>query len=198
MSESSFKSISQYIEEFQGHMAFGIQSIHAAACIYATAVRKFPTNGAKRFREKFPKIGEDTWTVLKLIGNEKLVPEAYMMNRKSAVKFAKIPVEQQRVLVASKGVTVVSQKTLTEINEPVDICDLTPQQAQIVIDENKKRIRTVEEQMAYVRKGLNAWSNKKQSSKKVNWEIRGHKLVVLSPCSFDAGLLKTILEQISA
>lgn len=149
--EAIGKSVNDYVVEFGHEFGMGIDAIRRAGKIYADAIIRHPSTAMQKFQETYPAISPQTWETLERIGNGDLNPNAMLLSSSVASKVARIPIKNQDKMFAenTKGFMVVNPSTLKP--RLVPIASLSTSQANLLIDEERGRVRTVDEQLQIIK-----------------------------------------------
>ena len=140
------RRVEDYAANFGAAFALGLVAVKKAASLYAEAVRKFPRDAPRVFNERYPGVTSRTWTILERIGNNDLHPNALLLPYETARIIGHIPMERQERMFGEgvKGFNVVNRTTL--VPHVVPISSLTLPEAEILIDREKGKVRTVAQQ----------------------------------------------------
>jgi len=140
------RTVDEYAQRFGVQFKIGTDGIKAAADIYAEAVWKYPDEARSVFASAYPGIGRNSWDLLERICNGDLNPNAMLLPCVVAKRVSKMPIEvQDRIFdKCAHGCEVVSRTNFQP--RIVPITSLSMKASELLIDEDKGRVRTVREQ----------------------------------------------------
>ena len=145
-------TIDDLVVEFASSMAIGTKAIQAAAETYVTALRKFPTRAEAVFAERFPNIRKETWALLHDIGRGALPPQTMMMLPGAIAKLRDARIPKKVVASVAQSKVRVYEPTTGKYKD-VPFTHLTEGQADLVFNPVSHNIRTVQQQVRYIRQG---------------------------------------------
>lgn len=142
----TLKPLEEYAAEFGVRFTAGLRAVQDAARLYAEAVRRYPSKAVECFRSRYPGVTEPTWDILLRIGNGDLHPTAIYLKHAIAKRVSRIPIANQERMFAEsvKGFNVVDPAT--NRLKVVPIANLSIKEAELLIDEERGCVRSVEEQ----------------------------------------------------
>lgn len=140
------KPLEEYASEFGASFSAGLKAVQDAAKLYAEALRRYPSKAAGYFRARYPGVTEPTWDILLRIGNGDLHPTAIYLKYAIAKRVSRIPIAKQEAMFSEsvKGFKVVDP--ITNRLKVVAIANLSLKEADLLIDEQRGCVRSVEEQ----------------------------------------------------
>ena len=195
---TKLKTVEDYANHFGVKMRLGVEAVKEAAETYVEAVWKFPKVAQETFARQFPGVGPHTWDLLQRIGNGDLHPKAMLLPYEVARRMSAMPMENQDAIFAEgvDGFQVVSRFNL----EPrlIPLTSLSQRAAEIVIDDEHGRVRTIEEQKRLIirnRKGSLAVDP--ATHNKINYTIIGSS-VRIGNVEIGLKMLKRLVSEIEA
>ena len=140
------RTVDEYAQRFGAQFKVGTEGIKAAADIYVEAIWKYPDEARSVFATAYPGLGRNSWDLLERIGNGDLNPNAMLLPYVVAKRVSKMPIEvQDRIFDrCANGCEVVSRTTFQP--RIVPITSLSMKASELLIDEDKGRVRSVREQ----------------------------------------------------
>ena len=143
---SAVRTVDEYAQRFGAQFKVGTEGIKAAADIYVEAIWKYPKEARGVFATAYPGLGRNSWDLLERIGNGDLNPNAMLLPYVVAKRVSKMPIEvQDRIFDrCANGCEVVSRTTFQP--RIVPITSLSMKASELLIDEDKGRVRSVREQ----------------------------------------------------
>ena len=140
------RTVDEYAQRFGAQFKVGTEGIKAAADIYVEAIWKYPDEARSVFATAYPGLGRNSWDLLERIGNGDLNPNAMLLPYVVAKRVSKMPIEvQDRIFDrCANGCEVVSRTTFQP--RIVPITSPSMKASELLIDEDKGRVRSVREQ----------------------------------------------------
>ena len=174
----------------------GVAAIREGAEIYTKALNKYGEEARRIFTERYPGVGFRTWQVLERIGDGKLNPNALMLPYRAAERFERMPIAVQDRIFDSgtNGFNVVSPITLQPRILPVT--SLTVSAAEVLIDEKKGRVRTVEEQRKFLVERTKKTVGTPERAKMLYTVFNGY--VRIGSAELDLATMKRIVAEMEA
>lgn len=200
MGKKQITTLDDLMRKFRESWGLGMKAVKAAAETYAMALVKYPLKADDEFRAAFPTIREDTWKVLKDIGNGTFPPECILMHPRTyeTLREAKVPADRVKTIVNCK-IPVVIPTTGSTVDVPFH--RLTPSQAMLAIDPVTHNLRPVEKQLAIVRRS-DAESESRRNPgpvsavKRKMWKVKHGKLLVFARCTIQLDDLREIVKEL--
>ena len=190
------EGIAEYANRFGAKFRAGVAAIREAAEIYTKALNEYGEEARRVFTERYPGVGFRTWQVLERIGDGKLNPNALMLPYRAAERFERMPIAVQDRIFDSgtNGFNVVSPITLQPRILPVT--SLTVSAAEVLIDEKKGRVRTVEEQRKFLVERTKRTAGTSERAKMLYTVCNGY--VRIGSAELDLATMKRIVAEMEA
>ena len=169
------RTIGELVIEFGKQMNIGVGGISAAACTYVKAIWEHPEEARSAFATAYPGLGRNSWDLLERIGNGDLNPNAMLLPYVVAKRVSKMPIEvQDRIFdKCANGCEVVSRTTFQP--RIVPITSLSMRASELLIDEDKGRVRSVREQRRLLLEQQKGQPKVDPDSKDmINYKIKGN------------------------
>ena len=169
------KTVDEYVIRFGKQMNIGVGGISAAGATYVEAIWKHPEEARSAFATAYPGLGRNSWDLLERIGNGDLNPNAMLLPYVVAKRVSKMPIEvQDRIFdKCANGCEVVSRTTFQP--RIVPITSLSMRASELLIDEDKGRVRTVREQRRLLLEQQKGQPKVDPDSKDmINYKIKGN------------------------
>lgn len=107
---TSTRKIAEAVRTFGANLKGAVESLAAAARVYADAVSKYGDEACDAFQKAYPGITQTTWDKMRRVANGGLVPEAMLISDVAASRIERLPLkEQQKMLGGKKTLRVVTQ-----------------------------------------------------------------------------------------
>ena len=173
--DAPIRTVDEYAQRFGAQFMVGTEGIKAAADIYVEAIWKYPDEARSVFASAFPGLGRNSWDLLERIGNGDLNPSAMLLPYVVAKRVSKMPIEVQNRIFdkCANGCEVVSRTTFQP--RIVPITSLSMKASELLIDEDKGRVRSVREQRRLLLEQQKGQPKVDPDSKDmINYKIKGN------------------------
>ena len=180
------KPLSAHVKAFRAEFVSGVEAIHRAAKIYATAVREYPETAITAFHAAYPAVSQATWEKLRLIGTGDVHPAIMLCSDRIGLRIARLPIKEQHKLLDGRTSVKVVKPCTGEI-ETVPLSKLSPRHESVLFGTDK--VRTIAEQKAFVMERIKSASK----DKVLPYRIEGQLLVINRACRIGIQELEAIL-----
>ena len=179
--------LTAYVKGFGNHMGAAIEHIQQAATLYAEALKKYGGAAQQAFCDAYPHATQNTWDKLRLIGNGEADAKILLLSDKFAARIVRLPIEVQHTTLNGDSFAVVNPQTRRVEN--VNYGEIKPRHERILFDDEKGKVRGIEEQVRYIDE-----QNRRKKQKDLPYTVETDALVIHQACRIGKPELEDVLE----
>ena len=137
------------LDEFQKAYEEAGGNVQKMAMIYARTIHKRPSAG-DIFAKRFPKITENRWQRLRLIGNGDIDPDVWLVSDRAAMTMMRLGPETSKTLISAIDTGIEIYDSRTGKPRIVSVKDISAHTVNILVDKKTNTLRSMQEQIEYV------------------------------------------------